>query len=182
MQVLITTSPLAWVPCPPRSPKTVNPSSRTRTIGSDMLHHALRHHLTATDGHDDPSAQPAARKWRVLTAALEGRRVNRPLVVRIDEDPLIVQGLADDLSWARHASAVHGAIRKAESEDDAHRRLEAVEAVRARLLGGLVVGRMIGCDRVDHALDQRLTQCVTIVWRPQRRIDIPVRAQRRRIP
>src|ERR1700730_591135 len=156
MQVLITTSPLAWVACPPRSPKTVNPSSRTRTIGSDMLHHALRHHLAATDGHDDPSAQPATRKWRVLAAALERRGVNRPLVVRIDEDPFVVQGLADDLSWARHAGAVHGAIRKAESEDDTHGRLEAVETVRACLLGGLVVGRMIVCDYVDHPLDQRL--------------------------
>src|SRR5207302_450845 len=98
MQVLITTSPLACVACPPRSPKTVNPSSRTRTIGSGMLHQALRDHLAAADGHADPAPQAAARKGRVLAAALEGRRVNRPLVIGIDQDPFIVQGLADDLS------------------------------------------------------------------------------------
>src|SRR6266550_1619397 len=98
MHVLITTSPLAWIACPPRSPKTVKPSSRTRTIASDMLHHALRNHLAAADRHDDPSAQPPALKRRVLAAALEGRRVDSPFGVRIDEDPFVFQGLADNLS------------------------------------------------------------------------------------
>src|SRR5713101_6436224 len=134
MQVLITTSPPAWVACPPRSPNTVNPSSRTRTIASGMLHQALRYHLAATDCHDHSSAQPPTLKRRVLAAAPEGRRVNRPLGVRINQDPFVFQGLADDLSWPRHAGAVDGAIGETEPQDDAHRRLETVEAIRAGLL------------------------------------------------
>src|SRR5712691_6885211 len=154
MQVLMTISPPAWLACPPRSPNTVNPSSRTTPIGSGMLHQALRHHLAATDGHDDPSAQPPTLERGVLAAALKGRRVNRPLNVRIDQDPFVFQGLVDDLSWPRHARAVHGASIEAKPEDDAHGRLEPVEAVGAGLLRGLLMGRMIGCDHVDHAFDQ----------------------------
>src|SRR3979411_46148 len=91
MQVLITTSPEAWVACPPRSPSTVKPSSRTRTIGSGMLPHALRHHLAATDGHDDATAQSPTLERRVLAATLEGGRIDRPLFVRIDEDPFLFE-------------------------------------------------------------------------------------------
>src|SRR6202011_3717282 len=109
MQVLITTSPLACVASPPRSPKTVKPSSRTRTIASGMLHHTLRDHLPATDRHDDPAAYPPALKRRVLAAASEGRRVNRPLGSRIDQDPFVLQRLADDLSRPRDARAIDGA-------------------------------------------------------------------------
>src|SRR2546430_6674685 len=79
MQVLITTSPLARVACPPRSPNSVNPSSSTRTIGSGMLHQPLRHNLPATDRHDDPSAQPPAGKGRIPATAPEGRWLHRPL-------------------------------------------------------------------------------------------------------
>src|ERR1700704_6799510 len=93
MQVLITTSPLAWVAWPPRSPKTVKPSSRTRTIASGMLHHALRDRLAPADGHDDPSAQLAALKRGVLAAAPEGRGVNPPLGIRVDQDPFVLQRL-----------------------------------------------------------------------------------------
>src|SRR5713226_7745763 len=125
MQVLITTSPLAWVACPPRSPKTVNPSSRSRTIASGMLHQALRDHLAAADGHDDPSAEAPALKRRVPASASEGRRVN---------DPFLFQRLADDLPRPQHARAVDGATIEAKPEDDAHRRLETVEAVGAGLL------------------------------------------------
>src|SRR6202171_3537019 len=103
MQVLITTSPVAWVACPPRWPNRVKPSSRTRTIGSGMLHHALGHHLAATDGHDDPSAQSPTLERRVLAATLEGRGVDRPLFLGIDQDPFVVQRLPDDLSGPGYA-------------------------------------------------------------------------------
>src|SRR5260370_5287647 len=134
MQVLMTTSPAAWVACPPRSPNTVNPSSRTRTIGSGMLHQALRHHLTSTDGHDHPSSQPPTLERRVLAAAPEGRRVNGPLRVWIDEDPFVFQRLADDLPWPRHAGAVHGASIEAKPEDAGERRRATVEALGPPLL------------------------------------------------
>src|SRR2546421_3525643 len=98
MQVLITTSPLASAACPPRSPKTVKPSSRTSPTASDMLHHALRDHLAAANRHDDPSTYPPALKGRVLAAALKGRRIDPPFGVRIDQDPFVLQGLAEDLS------------------------------------------------------------------------------------
>src|SRR2546428_4983497 len=98
MQVLITTSPLPWVACPPRSPKTVKPSSRTRAIASDMLHHALRDDLAAADGHDDPSAQLPALKRRVLASAAERRRIDPPFGTGVDQDPFVLQGLADDRS------------------------------------------------------------------------------------
>src|ERR1700693_2273250 len=81
MQVLITTSPVAWVAWPPRSPSTVNPSSRTRTMGSGMLHPPPSPSLAATDGHDAPSAQPPTLKGRVLATTLEGGRIDRPLFV-----------------------------------------------------------------------------------------------------
>src|SRR5712692_7161013 len=179
MQVLMTTSPLAWVAWPPRSPTSVKPSSRTRTIGSGMLHYALRHHLALADGHDDPPAQAPPRKGRVLAAAPEARRVNRPLGVWIDQDPFVVAGLIDDLARPRHAGSVDDRITQAQPEDDTHGRLEAMEAVGTSLLGHDVVGRMIGCDGIDHALDQRMAQRVTIIGRPQRRIDIPLRPHRR---
>src|SRR2546421_9158033 len=98
MQVLITTSPLASVACPPRSPKTVKPSSRTSTPASDMLHPALRDHLAAADRHDASSTYPPPLKRRVLAAALEGRRIDPPFGVRIDQDPFVFKGLAEDLS------------------------------------------------------------------------------------
>src|SRR6195256_2684185 len=131
MQVLITTSPLAWVAWPPRSPKTVKPSSRTRTIASGMLHHTLRDHLTPADGHDDPSAQLTALKRGVLAAAPEGRGVNPPLGIGVDQDPFVLQRLGDDLPRPRHARAVDGATIEAKPEDDPHRGLEAMEAVGA---------------------------------------------------
>src|SRR5260370_6054014 len=174
MQVLMTTSPAAWVACPPRSPNTVNPSSRTMTIGSGMLHQALRHHLTSTDSHDHPSSQPPTLERRVLSAAPEGRRVNGPLGVWIDEAPLVFQRLADDLPWPRHARAVHGASIEAKPEDDGDSGLETVEAVGAGFLRGLVMGRMICCDHIDHPFDQRLAQRITVVCGAQRRIDISV--------
>src|ERR1700737_2421636 len=174
MQVLITTSPLACPATPPRSPKTVKPSSRTRTIASGMLHHALRDHLAATHRHDDPSAYPPALKRRVLAAASEGRRANRPLGSRIDQDPFVLQRLADDLSRPRDARAIDGATIKAEPEDDSNRRLEGVEAVGARLLRGLLVGRMIGRDHIDHPFDQRLAQRIAVVCGAQRRTDVAV--------
>src|ERR1700682_1895801 len=98
MQVLMTTSPVDWVACPPRSPSTGKPSSSTRTIGSDMLHHALRHNLATTDRHDHASAQSATLERRVLAATPEGRRIDRPLLAGIDQDPFVVKRLADDLS------------------------------------------------------------------------------------
>src|SRR6202022_3383090 len=158
MQVLITTSPLACVASPPRSPKTVNPSSRTRTIASGMLHHALRDHLAATDGHNDPSPYPSALKRRVLAAASEGRRVNRPLGSRIDQDPFVLQRLTDDLSRPRDARPIDGAPIEAEPEDDSNGRLEAVEAVGTGLLRGLVMRRLIGRDHIDHPVDEGLAQ------------------------
>src|SRR2546428_12419465 len=123
MQVLITTSPLALVAWPPRSPTRVKPSSRTRTIGSGMLHHALRHHLALADGHDHPPAQAPPNKGRVLAAAPEGRRVNCPLGVWIDQDPFVVAGLVDDLARPRHAGSIDNGITKAEPEDDTDGRL-----------------------------------------------------------
>src|SRR5216683_3382463 len=174
MQVLITTSPLAWVACPPRSPNTVNPSSRSRTIASGMLHQALRDHLAAADGHDDPSAEAPALKRRVLASAPEGRRVNDPFGIRVDQDPFLFQRLADDLPRPQHTRAVDGATIESKPEDDAYRRLETVEAVGAGLLGGLVMGRVIGCDRIDHSVDQRLAQRIAIVRAAQRRIDIAI--------
>src|SRR6202171_4918074 len=103
MQVCITPSPVAWVACPPRSPHRVKPASRTRTIGSGMLHHALGNHLAATDGHDDPSAQSPTLERRVLAATLEGRGVDRPLFLGIDQYPFVVQRLADHLSRPGYA-------------------------------------------------------------------------------
>src|SRR2546423_13811246 len=106
MQVLITISPVAWVAWPPRSPTTVNPSSRTRTIGSGMLPHPLRPHMTATDGHDDPSAQSPTLARGVLPATLEGRRIDRPLSMGIDQAPFVFQRLAADLTRPGYAAAV----------------------------------------------------------------------------
>src|SRR5258708_7401587 len=156
MQVLITTSPLAWVAWPPRSPSTVKPSSRTRTIGSGMLHHALRHHLAATDRHDDPSAQAPTLKRRVLATTLEGRRIDCPLFIGIDQDPLVFERLADDLSRPGYAGAVDDSTIEAESEDHPNGGLEAVEAVRTRLLRPPLVRRVVGGDHVDHPIHKRL--------------------------
>src|SRR6202162_1874897 len=158
MQVLITTSPVAWVAWPPRSPSTVNPSSRTRTIESGMLHHALGHDLAATDCHHNESAQSATLEWRVLAATLEGRRIDRPLFVGIDQDPFVLQRLADDLSRSGYTGAVDDATVKAEPEDHPHGRLEAMEAVRAGLLRRRLMRRVVGGDHVGHAIDAGLTQ------------------------
>src|SRR6266849_10701079 len=182
MQVLMTTSPAAWVACPPRSPNTVKPSSRTRTIASGMLHQALRHHLPSTDGHDDPSAQPPTLKRRVLAAAAEGGRVNGPLGIRVDQDPFVLERLADDLPRPRHAGPIDGAIGETKPQDDAYRRLETVEAVGASLLRGLVVRRMVSGNHIDHAFDQRLAQRIAVVGGAQRRIDIAMWTHCRRIP
>src|SRR3979411_1471862 len=154
MQVLITTSPEAGAACPPRSPKTVKPSSRTSTIGSGMLHHALRHHLAATDGHDDPPAQSPTMERGVPTTTLEGRAVDRPFFMRIDQDPLVFQRLAKDLPRAGYASAVDDTAVQAEPEDDPNRGLEAMETIRARLLRPLVMRRVIGGDDVDHPVHE----------------------------
>src|SRR4029077_4465401 len=117
-------------------PSTVNPSSRTRTIGSGMLHDALRHHLAPTDGHDHLTAQPPTLEGRVLAATLEGGRIDPPFFVGIDQDPFVFQRLADDLSGSRYAGTVAGATGGAEPKDAPPRRFEAMEAVRARLLRG----------------------------------------------
>src|SRR2546428_9238539 len=77
MQVLMTTSPLACVARPPRSPTSTNPSSSRRTIGSGMLHHPFHHDLALAQGHHDPSAQPPPGKGRVLSPALEGGPADR---------------------------------------------------------------------------------------------------------
>src|SRR2546421_7439046 len=176
MQVLITISPVAWVAWPPRSPKTVNPSSRTRTIGSGMLQHPLRHHLTATDGHDDPSAQSPTLERGVLAATLEGRRIDRPLFMGIDQDPFVFQRLAGDLSRPGYAGAVDDPTIQAESEDDADGGLEAMEAVSARFLGCPLMRRVIGGDRVDYTIQQGMTEGIPVIGRSQRRIDIAVRS------
>ena len=47
-----------------------------------------------------------------------------------------------------------------------------MEAVRPCLLGCQLVRRVIGGDRVDHPIDQRLAQGITIVRASQGRIDI----------
>ena len=52
-----------------------------------------------------------------------------------------------------------------------------MESVRAGSLGVSVVRSVIGRDRIDHALGQRLSQRVTIVDRSQRRVHAAVRAQ-----
>src|ERR1700704_747615 len=174
MQVLITTSPLAWVASPPRSPNTVKPSSRTSTIASGMLHHALRDDLAAADGHDDPTAYPPPLKRRVLATAPKGRRVNPPFGIRIDQDPLVLERLAGDLTGPRYSGTVDGASVEAEPEHDANRGLEAMEAVRACLLGRQLVRRVVGRDRIDDPFDERVAQGITIVRAPQRRIDIAV--------
>src|SRR2546429_7185504 len=64
MQVLMTTSPLACVARPPRSPTSTNPSSSRRTIGSGMLHHPFHHDLAVAQGHHDASAEPPPGKGR----------------------------------------------------------------------------------------------------------------------
>src|ERR1700693_6027136 len=182
MQVLMTTSPAPWVACPPRSPNTVNPSSRTRTIASGMLHHALRHHLPSTDAHDDPSAQPPTLKRRVLAAAPKGGPVNGPLGIRVDQDPFVLERLADDLPRPRHTGPIDDPIGETKPQDDAHRRLETVETVGAGLLRGLVVRRMVSGDHIDHAFDQRLAQRIAVIAGAQRRVDIAMRTHCRRIP
>src|SRR4029077_2910809 len=181
MQVLITTSPLAWVAWPPRSPNTVKPSSRTRTIGSGMLHHTLRDHLAVTDGHDDPSAQSPTLERRVLAATLQGRRVDDPLFVGIDQDPFVFKRLAHDLSWARHAGAIDDPTIEAEPEDYRKGRLKGMEAVSAGLLCRALVRRMVGSDRVDHPIHERPVEGCSIILCSQRRIDIPLRAHGPRI-
>src|SRR6267143_5045692 len=154
MQVLITISPLAWVAWPPRSPNTVKPSSRTRTIGSGMLHHALRHHLTATDRHDDPPAQSPTLERGVLATTLEGRRIDRPLFIGINQDPFVFQRLTGDLARPGYAGAVDDPTIQAESEDDADGGLEAMEAVGARFLRCPVMRCVVGGDHVDYAIQQ----------------------------
>src|SRR6266853_391518 len=182
MQVLITTSPLAWVAWPPRSPNTVKPSSRTRTTGSGMLHHTLRHHLATTDRHDDPSAQSPALERCVLAATLEGRRIDRPLFVGIDQDPLVFQRLAHDLSRPGYASPIDDAAIEAEPEDDANGRLKPMEAVRAGLLCHPLVRRMVGSDHVDHPIQQTLVQGIAVIDGSQRRIDSALWVNDPRIP
>src|ERR1700693_2869808 len=181
MQVLITTSPVAWVAWPPRSPSTLNPSSRTRTIEYGMLHHALGHDLAATDCHHHASAQSATLEWRVLATTLEGRRIDRPLFVGIDQDPFVLQRLADDLSRSGYTCAVDDATVKAEPEDHPHGRLEAMEAVRAGLLRRRLMRRVVGGDHVDHAIDEGLTQGILVIGRAQGRVDIALLAHGPRI-
>src|SRR6202158_1729167 len=178
MHVLITTSPVAWVACPPHSPNRVKPSSRTRTIGSGMLHHALGHHLAATDGHDDPSAQSPTLERRVLAAALEGRGVDRPLFLGINQYPFVVQRLADDLSRPGYAGTVDDSTIEAESENDPDGRLEAIEAARARLLRRPLMRCVVGGDHVDHPIHQRPAEGLSIIGGSQRWIDIAVGTHR----
>src|SRR5438445_12204915 len=181
MQVLITTSPVARVARPPRSPSTVKPSSRTRTIGSGMLHHALCHHLAATDGHQHPPPQSPTLERRVLAATLDGGRLHRPLFVGVDQDPFVFERLADDLSRPGYAGTVHGATVEAQPEDYAHCRLESMEAVRARLLRCPLMGRVIGGDHVDHLIDQGLAERISIIRGSQRGIDVALRTHAPRI-
>src|ERR1700730_12125240 len=172
MQVLMTTSPAAWVACPPRAPNTVKPSSRTRTVASGMLHHPLRHTWLPTDAHDHPAVQPPTLKRRVLAAAPKGGPVDGPLGIRVDQDPFVLERLADDLPRPRYTGAVDNAIGETKPQDDAHRRLETVETVGAGLLRGLIVRRMVSGDHIDHAFDQRLAQRIAVVGGAQRRVDI----------
>src|SRR3982751_3269014 len=88
MQVLMTTSPLAWAACPPRSPSSVKPSSRTSASGSDTLHHPLEQHLSATDGHDGTAVQTPAGKGGIPAPAAKGRGVDRPVELGIDQNPV----------------------------------------------------------------------------------------------
>src|SRR5437660_12264336 len=177
MQVLITTSPLACVAWPPRSPNTVKPSSRARTIGSGMLQHPLGHDLTAADGHDDPPAKSPALEGRVLAAALERRRIDGPLFVRVDQDPLVFQGLPDNLSRPRDAGAVDDPSIETKPEDDVDRRLEAVEAERARLFRRPLAGRVVGRDGVVDSLRHPAAEGLSIVRRSQRWIHVPLWAR-----
>src|ERR1700682_2343545 len=175
IQVLITTSPEACVACPPRSPTTVKPSSRIRTIGSGMLHHALRHDLAPTDGHDDPAAQSPTLERGVPAATLEGQAIDGPLFMRIDQDPFVVERLAKDLPRPGYAGAVDDPTIEAEPQDDPDGSLEAMESVRARFLRRLLMGRVVGGDHVDHPIDQRPADRISIIRGSQRWIDVAFR-------
>src|SRR5207248_8244925 len=90
MQVLMTTSPLACVARPPRSPTSTNPSSSRSTIGSGMLHHPFHHNLAPARRHHDPSAHPPPGKRRVLSSTLERSSIHDPLRRGVDQDPLVI--------------------------------------------------------------------------------------------
>src|SRR2546421_12796206 len=97
MQVLMTTSPLACVARPPRSPTSTNPSSSRRTIGSGMLHHPFHHDLAVAQGHHDASAEPPPSKGRVFPPTLEGGAVHDQLHKRVDKDSLVVNRLTNEI-------------------------------------------------------------------------------------
>src|SRR5919204_901394 len=113
MQVLITISPLAWEAWPPRSPKRVKPFSRTRTIGSGMLRHSLHHQLPPAHSHHHPAAQPAPGQRGVLAPALEGRRIDNPVRIRVDQDPVVAHRLANYGARPFHTGPVDNRSRQA---------------------------------------------------------------------
>src|SRR5947207_1622983 len=155
MQVLMTTSPLACVARPPRSPTSTNPSSSRRTIGSGMLHHPFHHDLAVAQGHHDASAEPPPGKGRVFSPTLEGGAVHGPLHKGVDQDPLVVDCLSDDLARSLDTGSVEHPIVEPQPHHDRHGGLEAMEPVRAGGLGAHVVRSMVGGDRIDHAFGQR---------------------------
>src|SRR5947207_488300 len=132
MQVLMTTSPLACVARPPRSPTSTNPSSSRRTIGSGMLHHPFHHDLAVAQGHHDASAEPPPGKGRVFSPTLEGGAVHGPLHKGVDQDPLVVDCLSDDLARSLDSGSIEHPIVEPQPHHDRHGGLEAMEPVRAR--------------------------------------------------
>src|ERR671922_1055951 len=170
MQVLKTTSPLAEPAPPPRSPMTAKPSSSTSARRSANRGY-LGPKLTAdgciendrpatADSHHHPASQPHARKGGVAAAALEAVGIYLPFRRRVDQNPLVLGPPTTDHAGRLDQRPVEDRPGHVRAEQHPERGLESVESRSPRLLGGRVVRGVVGCHRIDHAIEQALQDSV----------------------
>src|SRR5438105_7325466 len=98
MQVLKTTSPSDCTASPPRSPISVKPSSSTSATPSANRHLRLVHDLAVDYRDPYRTLEGQAGKRRIAPEAVKAVGVDHPSRLRVDQDPVVRVGKADDLS------------------------------------------------------------------------------------
>src|SRR5215471_19515874 len=163
-----------------------HPPGRAPRASFRFLHQlsAIKYQPTCDDRLSDPADQVAALKWSVAAFGMEIRGVHRPLRAGIHYH---------DIGWRTRSKVatrqVEGAGRTAgeqldralsaqhalvnELERQTERRLQPDDAVRRlielHLLVQRTVRRVVGCDRVDSAVRQRLADGSDVVGMTKRR-------------
>src|SRR5437660_12695872 len=161
MHVLKTTSPPASVALPPRSPESMKPSSSTSSMRSGNCYLRAMHHFAPDDGHDDAAAHAPALQRCVVPAAIEGFGLDQPLLVGIDQDPLVEELLAEDAAGPGDACSVDDLPGQSQCQHRGQRRLETVQTVSRSflvMLHRVLVGCVVGRNHIDDAVDERVAK------------------------